>query len=315
MYMRKININNKLFSLIENQKYILAQKKYPEINKIFDISNYDLSFIESNCAHNYLKKCRAQFKRKCQYIEQTYQDYIYDIAILINKIKYDPSIEEIMYIYVYLYYNGYLSINNEFKFTTPYNELEFRKGLSIITGKGICRNIGSMFQDILEMFDIENYGIITERGQYESETNQLIPKYYNLFVRDAIAFEQERLDWDCNNIERGNHYEVIVHDKDWHLLDPSSICMYDFTKYNTNYLALNYLCLWSLYATGEHSLNETVNLYKLFKDKYLKLRKTEKTFSIQKECYKRCEKNKNKILIFYNKSKETHKVINNFFEN
>lgn len=62
MYMRKININNKLFSLIENQKYILAQKKYPEINKIFDISNYDLSFIESNCAHNYLKNVELNLK-------------------------------------------------------------------------------------------------------------------------------------------------------------------------------------------------------------------------------------------------------------
>ena len=315
MYMQKLNISNKIFSLIKNQKYILAQKKYPEINQIFNITNYDLPFIESICAHQHLKKCSTQFKRKCKYIEETYQDYIYDIALLINKIKYDPSIEEIMYIYAYLYYNGFLSINNKFKFTTPYNELEFRKGLSMITGKGICRNIGSMFSDLLNAFDIKNYGIITERGQYESETNQLIQEYYRLFIKDTASFEQERLDWDCNNIERGNHYEVIVHDKDWHLLDPSSICMYDFTEYNTDYLALNYLCLWSLYATGEHSLNETVKLYKIFKDKYIKLRKTEKTFNIQKECYKRCERNKNKILTFYNNSKETHKVINNFFEN
>lgn len=313
--MKKTSINNKLFTILANQKYLLVQRKYPEINQIFNISNDDLSFIESNSAHQYLKKCRTQFRRKYQYIEQTYQDYIYDIATLINKIKYDPSIEEIMYIYAYLYYNGYLSINNEFTFSVPYYELEYRKGLSMITGQGLCRNIGSMFQDILEMFELENYGIITERGRYSSEINQLIKNYYLLFTKDSMTFDQGLLNQDGNDTERGNHYEVIVHDKGWHLLDPTAICMYDFTKYNSNYPALNYLCLWSLYATGEHNLSETVHLYNLFKDKYLKLRKTEKTFNIQKDCYRRCEKSKKKILTFYNNHKESHSVINNFFNN
>ncbi len=313
MCMKKINIYENLFSFIANQKYELVQKRYPETNQIFNIANYDLSFIESNCAHQYLKKCRTKFNRKYQYIEHTYQEYIYTIALLINKIKYNPSIEEIMYIFAYLYYNGYLSINNHFKFTIHNNELEFRKGLSIITGQGVCRNIGSMFQDLLEMFDIENYGIITERSQYKSETNQLIKEYYHLFMKAATSFEQELLDCDCPEATRGNHYEVIAHDKEWYLLDPTSICMYDITEYKTNYPILNYLCLWSLYATGEHSLSKTVELYKLFKDKYLQLCQTDKTFNTQKECYKRCERNKKKILTFYNKTKEARDIVNNFF--
>lgn len=315
IYMKKININDKLFNIIANQKYLLAQKKYPELNHIFNVTNDDLSFIESNCAHQYLKKCKSQFQRRWKYIEQTYRNYVYEVALLINKIKYNPNIEEIMYIYAYLYYNGYLSINNEFQFSVPYYELEFRKGLSVLTGQSLCRNIGSMFQDLLEMFDFENYGIITDRAKYKSETNQLIREYYELFTKDLLTIEHESIDTEDNEIKRGNHYEVIVYDKEWHLLDPTAICMYNFTGYNTNYPALNYLCLWSLYATGEHSLKETINLYNLFKDKYIQLCQTEKTFSTQKECYKRCEKNKKKILTFYNKNKEAHNIVNNFFEN
>lgn len=310
--MQKTNINNKLFSLIENKKYIFAQKKYPAINKIFNIANFDLPFIESDCAHNHLKKMHKIYNRRFKKIETTYQDYIYELALLINKIKYNPNIEEIMYIYAYIYNNGYLSIKNNFKFTYPKTELEFRKGLSIINGNGVCRNIGSMFSDLLNCFDVENYEIITDRATYESEHNNLIKEYYNLFTRDIKSFEQELRNLDYDETERGNHYEIIIHDKNWYLLDPTCLCMYDITSNKTNYPVLNYLCLWSMYAMGEHSLKETINMYNLFEDKYLQLYKNHKTISTQKDCFKRCEKNKTKILTFHKKTQEHREIINKF---
>ena len=292
----------KLINGYEKLKYNYTLKKYSQIQNIFGSKNHALTFMECDLSHSYHKKLEYQFNKYCKPINDIYDDFIYGVAKLICSLKENPSIDEIMYIYGYLYYNGYLSVNNIFKFDVPDAELPAKKSLSIFTGKGVCRNIGDMFIDVLKVFNIKSFGIITDHDTYESEPLFLLEQYEDIVTKDEEEFRQY---YEANLKEKlintGTHFEVVALNKKFQVIDPTELCVYNLTKKENDYPSLNYLRLWSLYSMGTHSIKQTVQLYNIFKNRYLDLHKGNNIFEMQEECFNICEKNKSKLYKFHKK--------------
>ncbi len=297
----------KLHELNANIKYKIMHNIYPEIDKIFAGDKFSHDFITSDIAHNAQKKLDRYYDKYLMDIDILYQDYLYKIATLINNIEYDPNIIEIMYIYGYLLYNGYLSHDNKFNFLFADKELQHKPGVNIMYGTGVCRNIGSLFGDLLNLFDIENYGIMTDRETFEFEKINFIEKFYSLFNIDADLYTSQfteerkiRQNLDPNfSPSRGNHYEIIAKSQGWKLLDPTNLALYSLNDRKTNYPALRFIRPWSFYSLGKHSLRDTVKLYHFLGNKYLNLYNGDKILNLQEEIYKKCEESKQKIIKFH----------------
>ncbi len=283
--------------------YYIIKKLNPEIDKIFS-NKYSLSFEQSYNSYKYMKSLNTQYDKKCKEIENIYQDILYELGILISDLKFNPSIFEIMYIFSYIYYNGYLSIDNKFEFNYPDKELIFKKSFSIFTGQGVCRNIGDMFCNLLEIYNVYSFGIITDRKNFESESYKL-PKVYEEILKPQIQIDNIN-----NNTYTGNHYEVLVYYNNWYLLDPSSICSYNIIDSKNEYNLLKYLRFWSLLAMGEFNIKDTIKMYNLFKDKYLSIIDQ---IEIEKTCFNLCEKNKSKIKQFHNDNLDKIEILSNIF--
>lgn len=305
----------KKIKLIDKAKIILLKSSckidrlfHKEIASIFD--NLDSIDYPSCKFANYIyTKQYRLYAKNGSYIEGAYQDILYKLCNLIQEIKPNPSLEEILYIFVYIVRNGYLSINNNLTFAYPKHELDTRKGLSIVTGESRCTNLSNMLVDLLYYFNINSTPIMTDRITYKYETAQIIEDFYNLLYADDSnddvmqTFYQRA---EKNNIspQLGNHSEVLILSKPFLIIDPTSMMISKVTtNTNSSYPALNYVRLWSLYAEGLYSLNFVCSMHQILKTKSLKIVKNKKIIQMQQDCFDTCEKNKDKI-------KQFHKTIN-----
>ena len=308
--MKKISIFN-IYYGYKNLKFNYTLKKYPEIDNIFGEKNHALTFIQCDFSNDYHKKNNSEYNKYCKPINVFYDDFILGLHNLINSLIENPTKDEIMYIFGYLYYNGYLSIDNNFKFMVPEHELIAKKSFSIFTGEGVCRNIADMFIDLLNIFEIKSFGIITDHDTYASEPVFLSQKYEDLVTRDEeefnIYYENEIKDKVINT---GSHFEVITMDNKWQIYDPTSLCAYDISKKENEYPCLNTLKLWSLYSMGTHTIKQTTQIHNIFKTKYLHLHKGSKYLDMQEKCYDICEKNKKKIKQFHERYYEHINILN-----
>lgn len=307
MFMKRFD----LFCNYEKLKYKYILKKYPESNNIFGPENHALTYLECDLSSDYHKRLLKEYNNHCKPIIQIYNDFILGLVTLINTLIDNPSTEEMMYIFGYLYYNGYLSIKNQFKFTIPECEFPAQKALSIFTGEGVCRNIGSMFVDILKESNIHSFGIITDHDTYDSEPVYLSEKYEEMVTRD----EEEFVEFFEQNIKEkiintGTHFEVVSFDTSLKVIDPTELCVYELSKKENEYPSLNYLRLWSTYSMGTHNIKQTIQLYNLFKKRYLHLHKGEKNLNIQERCFDICEKNKTKLLKFHKRYSKHIELLN-----
>ena len=121
-----------------------------------------------------------------------------------------------------------------------------------------------MFSDLLEIYNVYSFGIITDRETFESEEYKL-PKAYEKILNPQIQINNI----NTKNTSTGNHYEVLTYYNAWYLLDPSCICSYNILNEENEYNTLKYLRFWSLLAMGEFNIKDTIKMYNLFKDKYL----------------------------------------------
>jgi len=294
-------IVDKFVAVETNIKHKIITRKYSEINNIFGKENRALSFKACLSDYNYIQIMNLFFKRNI--ILKIYDYYIEEIANLIYDIRPDATLEEVMYIYTYLLFNGYLSKDNTFNFTFPEKEFSLKMGLSAIYGTGVCRNVGDLLSDIYSMYGVENYGIITDRSTYKTQPMESWNKFAKLLNKNIEEFIEE-----CNEYYKdhepitGDHYELLVKDGKWKIFDPSNIAIYNISTKDNGYDALHYLKLWSLYAQGKCDINQIVKFYNFFKNKYLYLYNCKDKLLVQKDCYQNCEKEKQKIKEFHNKN-------------
>ena len=294
-------------SAIEKYSYIehtIIKKLHPEVNNIFGENNGAETLFNCINSYNFNKYIDYIYKKQCKVVEEFYKSYINFVAYFINSLIYNPSSEEIMYIYCYLLYNGYLSKDNDFKFLFPEYEIPFKYGLSVISGKGVCRNVGTLFEEILKEFKFETYGIITDSNEQTKQHYIITRHYKDLTELNLEEFIKETDEYFKNNIvTTGDHFEVLTLDNKWKLLDPSNCVVFNFSNKNNGFKALNRIKLWSLSSFDRCNIDTTLKLYKTFKDMYMYSDESHENIEMQKDCYKLCENNKQKIISFYEESK------------
>ncbi len=90
-------------------------------------------------------------------LDSLYSEFINNYCEL-NKIFYLYNPIEIMILYNYMLYNGYLSNNKKFEFKDIYKkEINGLEKLNIIDGNGVCRHISYVLNDILRKESIFSY--------------------------------------------------------------------------------------------------------------------------------------------------------------
>lgn len=313
--MSKTDLDNMLFYLEYDIKYKLIKTIYPEIDSICAGDEYSLSFLECAATHDFAKAWLKQYNKHDIELIKIYQNILNELSILINEIKDEPNILETLYLFSYILYNGYLSVDNKFIFATPTHEVPFKRSLSVFYGQGVCRNLGELFNDFLCIRNIYSFGIITDRQTFESEDFLLNDEFYRLShdidPKFIETFSNMLDNTYCGNGPTGNHYEVVTHIKGegWRLLDPSSFSAYKITKEKNEYATSKYLKFWSLYADGNHSIKEIIRLTNLLKDTYLRAYSSQKILDLQDKCVDLCEKNKAKIKTFHNRMYSDIKTI------
>lgn len=314
--MKNLKLRKKIYDYTTLKKWQIIKTRYPDIQKIFGISNNALDYEISDLSSKRLKSMHKFYMKDCKEIENSYHYILNETAKLIHNITEIYNILDITYIYDYILFNGYLSINNDFNFTMPKYELELRKGFSIFSGEGVCRNIADLLSDILSYLDIETTGIITYRNQENSSIITLTKDYDYLINKDLDKFSIEYDEHlSLNQIEEkelltGNHFEILTLDNS-HIIDPTIGIIYKITDKKTNYPIMDNIRLWYLLASGEYNIKDIIKLYNSLKDKYLLPYKQKEVIKAQKESFIKCENNKQKILEFRNNIYEDMSYINN----
>lgn len=297
--MDKKNIIDRFVDIETNIKHKIITRKYTEINNIFGDKNKAYPFKDCLIDYNYMQIMNLIYSKNLLF--RIYNYYIEEIANLIYDIRPDASLEEVMYIYVYLLFNGYLSKDNNFNFLFPDKEFNMKMSLSAIYGQGVCRNVGDLLSDIYSMYGVENYGIITDRSTYKTEPMESWDKFAKLLNNEMVNFiEVANEYYKDHKPTTGDHYELLVKDGKWKVFDPSNIAIYNISTKDNGYDALHYLKLWSLYAQGECSIKKVTKFYNFLKNKYLYLYNCKDKIILQKDCYENCEKEKQKIKKFHN---------------
>lgn len=303
--MSKLTIFQKAFSVFAKTKEKIDRRRFSELGEIFDDKDKAIDYITCipfNMQYNINFK---EYAKIAGYLEGSYQDILYKLYELINEIKPNPNLQDILYIFCYIVRNGYLSKDKKFIFNYPIHELDIRKGLSVCTGIGVCRNLSALLSDLLIYFGYNSFPVMTDRLTYESDEMLLIKEFADIKDKnddkenDFMECFNEKQNELNNKFSLGNHVEVIaIKDKKWYMLDPTAICMYAITSKENEYPITNFYRPWALYATATLNLKDTCRLHKTLKTKYLKLYKSNKVINIQKDCFNSCEKNKEKILKF-----------------
>ena len=138
--MIKINIPKYLVATGFYTKCRIDRMRFKEIPEVFDLGGkvrYEDCY--ALCIDNQAKM--NIYLAQCTNVELNYQAILEKCAETIKTIKPNPTLEEILFIFIYLYRKGYLSATNSFDFNYNENELDFRHGLTMTTGTAICRHI------------------------------------------------------------------------------------------------------------------------------------------------------------------------------
>ena len=77
-----------------------------------------------------------------------YDSFVEDIARFLKELELETSLERSLAI-SYLIQKGYLSYAHEFSKQVTSSELSSRLGVSIVFGKGCCRNVTSIHQHVM----------------------------------------------------------------------------------------------------------------------------------------------------------------------
>ena len=91
---------------------------------------------------------------KCSDIIAYYNEFLDELVDELEKYKINNSLEYSLFLNR-LIRNGYLSIDNEFKYEESHNEIIPALGLNIILGHGCCRNLSAIHQDVFDKLNIE----------------------------------------------------------------------------------------------------------------------------------------------------------------
>lgn len=132
-------IRSDTMSSIYNEKRFL-NGDIEALEAIYELRKEHLDNINRN----------AEIYSKAISIYDTFLDEIIDELLkfnLSNSLEYSLALN-------YLIDKGYFSESNSFKHKETFEEVEGKLGMSIVTGKGCCRNISAFHKDVFDKLDL-----------------------------------------------------------------------------------------------------------------------------------------------------------------
>ena len=296
--MIKIQIPKYLFAAGFHAKCKIDRMRYKEIPEIFDLGG-KIRYEDCYAIHLDNRSKIDIYLTACSQIELGYQEMLAKCAELIKSIKPNPTLEEILYIYIYLYRKGYLSATNDFKFDFNTNEVEIRNGLTVTTGKAVCRNIATMFSDLLLHFNTFSFGVTTD-GLAESRETIMLSEELMKLKNDGTDdneynknFNERSQKVGIDDHITGNHVEVLAQSNDeWYLLDPSAFSISQIIDTDNGHPMRDVFRPWSLLAYGYYNTGDVIEVYRQFRDKYIKQLSDKRNIHLQQDMYYLCEDSK-----------------------
>ena len=128
-------------------------------------------------------------------VNDNYTSLVHRAAKLIIELAGDIKKEEVYFgLFVYLYRNGYLSKDMQFQYGKSEHELEYLLGASVVSGKGVCRNIATLLKDVMnEISSISGnkskalcVGVNSEHYNAQID-NRNMPQNFQLRVADSTG--------------------------------------------------------------------------------------------------------------------------------
>lgn len=150
-----------------------------------------------------------------------YSEVLSRTADLAEDCEFNDPIEVFAF-YVYLYRNGYLSVDREFIYDAKLIDFPNLQGIDVIRGKGVCRSISSMLSDLYyELgYDVTNLMVYATEGS--------VRKQIKLCDTPLRKSEESKKFVDLvisitSRLELANHQITMVKDENKsYILDPTN---------------------------------------------------------------------------------------------
>lgn len=92
-------------------------------------------------------------------IKTDYDEIITRTAELAKDFNFDDDPIKMFAFYIYLYRQGYLSANHQFRYSIDMKDFPLAAGIDVVRGTGVCRSIASMFTDLCNESGMETYSM------------------------------------------------------------------------------------------------------------------------------------------------------------
>lgn len=234
----------------------------------------------------------------------------------LNKLFEFKSPVEISTMFNYLLYNGYLSKDKRFEFSED-NVIDFRNfgGLSIFEGKGVCRHISLLLNDIFKKYGMKGEKISVYQRERCVDNNALV-EIMNEFLEKALQ------NIDAPNVLDLDYYRNGI--KKTIILEPIDIKSIERKKISNH--AINYVEFGGvgyyldatqddIYQKKDNSLflsdqvDESMYIVSNPKYKYLSSNTREVDFEVSSKTNLICEDNIDVFEKFYKDNKDIYEDI------
>jgi len=242
-----------------------------------------------------------KYTKEIKNIENMYNNLINKYTVLNNKFELKNPVE-IYSMYNYMLYKGYLSKDGEFNFgTNDIKDIRSLLGVNVITGKGVCRHIASMLNDVYIKLGLDAYTCTS----YTNEIDTL-----NFLLREMINSLEKQLKLSTNEEEKKEIIELINETKKYKNSLNSKL---DFLKKKSANHLINLVSYndigYVLDPTNQYIYKKDPRITNLNKDilKSYLVSDEQKVIKITKD--RGNYKGKRKILLLPNSDTETDKIM------
>jgi len=159
--------------------------------------------------------------KECKQIRNLYDNVLERTSSLMEEFSLESPVA-ICAMYTYLYRNGYLSKDHQFKYTMKLKDLPRLYGADVINGNGVCRSLASFLSDLYEKmgYDSETISVNASSDSCRS-LDKLCPTPLNA---DASSKKIVKIVSKCTGVIKvANHMITRVSDNGYnYVLDPTN---------------------------------------------------------------------------------------------
>ena len=120
-------------------------------------------------------------------ISQLYDEVIKRTVTLFKELECEKNPTATFTSYVYLYRGGYLSSNKRFNFSDGMKDLPLLRGVDVVLGTGVCRNISAMFVNIANKLGMEATNVSVKLRENDFANAETLSPMQLLHNKDASS--------------------------------------------------------------------------------------------------------------------------------